>query len=503
MESRGFSLTTGPPVKIAAHRILTIALGTALLFNARSALAQESETTPIEIGFSRTIESDVLGETRRLLISLPERYDKSEDHYPVVYVLDGDAHFPHTAAFLSFEARYGRIPPVILVGIPNTDRTRDLTPPTATEAETYPTAGGVDDFLRFLREEVIPMIARDYRASDHRTLIGHSYGGMTALHCLIHYPDDYSSYLAISPSLWWDEQRLVEQAATAFPQADRHELRLFMTLGNEDGKMLSGYRRLEALLSESPPEGLQWSSRRMPEESHLTIPYRSTVHGLLYLFQPWALPGLGATVATGGWDALDAELAVLEDRYGRTRPRDFRIVMQVSDELIASRRFEELFSLYESAPQDLAVPPVEWELLGERALTAGERDVARRAYTVALVGKPDSDSLREALRKVGGDPDAIPRPAPLDPARAARLAGTYRDQAEGATFVLEVEFADGRLFAILPNGPRAPLERDEGDRFRLFDGFIMIEFRFADGGPKPTDLIYAPQLEDQRVLVRE
>lgn len=75
-----------------------------------------------------TVDSKVLGETRSVLIRAPASYAAGARSYPVIYLTDGDRQLAHTAATVDFLTREGRMPEVILVGITNTDRTRDLTP---------------------------------------------------------------------------------------------------------------------------------------------------------------------------------------------------------------------------------------------------------------------------------------------------------------------------------------------------------------------------------------
>src|SRR5687767_14741190 len=74
------------------------------------------------------LESKVLAETRTILVRTPASYAAGTRAYPVLYMTDGDRQIGHTAAVVDFLAREGRMPEVIIVGINNTDRTRDLTP---------------------------------------------------------------------------------------------------------------------------------------------------------------------------------------------------------------------------------------------------------------------------------------------------------------------------------------------------------------------------------------
>ena len=102
-----------------------------------------------------TLKSSVLGEERTILVRTPAGYDGNSLKYPVLYMTDGDAHIGHTASTIEFLARNGRMSEMIVVGIVNTDRTRDLTPSKAVgpNAAQFPTAGGADNFLKFIATE--------------------------------------------------------------------------------------------------------------------------------------------------------------------------------------------------------------------------------------------------------------------------------------------------------------------------------------------------------------
>src|SRR5262249_22257356 len=100
-----------------------------------------------------SIKSSVLGEDRVILVRTPAGYETNKESYPVLYMTDGDAHMGHTASTIEFLARNGRISDLIVVGVTNTDRTRDLTPAKSTARNAAgelqsPTSGGADNFLK-------------------------------------------------------------------------------------------------------------------------------------------------------------------------------------------------------------------------------------------------------------------------------------------------------------------------------------------------------------------
>ena len=170
-----------------ANRGLAIRLLGTLVFLvlvSSSAFAQYGGPTKL------TIKSSALGEDRVILVRTPPGYATNNVKYPVLYMTDGDAHIGHTSSTIDFLVRNGRMSDLIVVGIPNTDRTRDLTPTKANgpNAGQFPTAGGADKFLKFIEAELIPEIEKTYRVQPYRILAGHSFGGLFAVHALITRP---------------------------------------------------------------------------------------------------------------------------------------------------------------------------------------------------------------------------------------------------------------------------------------------------------------------------
>src|ERR1044071_8048122 len=163
------------------------------------------------------LHSAVLREDRLVLIRTPPGYESNQARYPVLYMTDGDAHMGHTASTIEFLVQNGRIPDLIVVGVTNTDRTRDLTPAKSTDKTPggdlrFPTSGGADNFLKFFETELIPKIEEQYRVQPYRILAGHSLGGLFAIHAMISKPGLFNSYIAVSPSLQWEHDEALKRA---------------------------------------------------------------------------------------------------------------------------------------------------------------------------------------------------------------------------------------------------------------------------------------------------
>ncbi|WP_129780843.1 alpha/beta hydrolase [Peristeroidobacter soli] len=284
------------------------------------AQAQRVDST-VAIGQSTHIWSRTLQEQRRLLIHLPKHYAQSNERYPVLYLLDAEAQFAHTSGIVEFLAGNGRIPELIVVGVTNTNRMRDLTPASADpkHRKEHPTAGGADPFLAFLADELAPWVNANYRTQPYRILAGHSLGGLFAVHALINRPQTFQAYLAVSPSLWWNDRASVQQAKArlgATPPG-RHFLRL--TWGDNENVIRDSTAELIDWLKANPPPNLQWSQRYYAGDDHGTTPHRSHYDGLEELFANWQ-PRFEIDDVNQKLDlaAIEAHYANLSQQYGFT-----------------------------------------------------------------------------------------------------------------------------------------------------------------------------------------
>jgi predicted alpha/beta superfamily hydrolase len=199
----------------------------------------------IVIGMGDSVYSNILKENRRFWIHVPDSTSPdgvfARQHYPVVYLLDGDPmNFSVVTSILQqLGGGSGNIsfPQMIVVGIPNTDRTRDLTP---THVRSTPMldsfsaahSGGGEPFISFIEKELIPHVDSLYPTAPYRMLIGHSFGGLLAIQVLMNHPHLFNSYIAIDPSMWWDDQKLLKQARAVLKNNKFERLTLFLAMAN-------------------------------------------------------------------------------------------------------------------------------------------------------------------------------------------------------------------------------------------------------------------------------
>ena len=266
--------------------------------------AQDSGQYLLQLGQKDSLYSKVLKETRTIYIQLPDSYDaKSEQKYPVAYILDGELLLPVVHLVQSFYSG-GFMPEMILVGIVNDqNRTRDLTP-SKTALSTTDSEGEAETFLLFIQQELIPFIDKKYPTTSYRTLIGHSYAGLFAIYTLLHHPELFANYIAIDPSLDWDGQKLLKEAKSILSKKDYRKKSLYMSLSGQlhpqkpeitidnvlsDSSDFTLFARSNVLFSnlvkESKSNGLAFEWEFYKDDLHGTIPLPSILDGLRTTFQ--------------------------------------------------------------------------------------------------------------------------------------------------------------------------------------------------------------------------
>lgn len=256
-------------------------LATLLVFG-HTLLAQENDPRYsgdqeiLPLGLIETIDSKALSEKRVLNIYLPQGYHPdSSTTYPTIYVLDGSAHedFPHIAGLAQFMNMYQLLPQSIVVGIANVDRYRDFTYPSKDKEDlkNLPTSGGSPKFINFLENEVQPLVEKQYKTNEHKTIIGQSLGGLLATEILIKKPDLFNDYIIVSPSLWWDQQTLVDSAADFFKQHQDLNKKIYVSLGKEHPVMHEVADKLVEAIRNSGNEKITLFYEPILHEDHATI----------------------------------------------------------------------------------------------------------------------------------------------------------------------------------------------------------------------------------------
>lgn len=231
------------------------------------------------------VRSAVLNEERDLRVSKPGDYDASKTAYPVLYVLDADANFRFTVEIVRYLESYKLIPGMLVVGIYNTNRTRDMTPsPIQASAPRFAGAGGADRFLKFLAEEAIPAVEKSFRTTSRRALVGHSLSGLLVIHALLRSPDLFASYIAISPSVWWNEFEIYSRIQAFYKSRTSLAKDLFVSLADESEREPERYTQLQDAFEKSAPADLRVFVRFYKQENHISTAVVATLNAVSGIF---------------------------------------------------------------------------------------------------------------------------------------------------------------------------------------------------------------------------
>lgn len=264
----------------------------------------QSRSQPIVLGHIDTLYSETLQEKRPIWIYSPS-FDTSyfsKPQYPVLYVLDGDGYFVSLVTMiqqLSVINGNTVLPEMIIVGIPNLPgkRTKDLTP---TNSSFDKTSGGGENFTAFLEKELIPYVDKNYATAPHRTLVGHSLGGLMVINTLLKHTTIFNGYVALDPSMFYDKDLMLKQTATLLQQKKFKGSTLFLGIANTmnpgmdtlqvrtDTTELTHHIRsilkLKDNLQAHWSNGLRWGYKFYPDDDHASVALIAAYDALRFIF---------------------------------------------------------------------------------------------------------------------------------------------------------------------------------------------------------------------------
>lgn len=269
-------------------RLTALIFAVAALLGVVPASAQTPEPTPIVIGQSYALPSAVMGQPREINVWLPPGHGEDGRRYPVLYVLDGGQaqDFHHISGLAQLGTVNGSTRDVIVVGVASVDRRNELALRSSNPdlIAQYPTQGDSARFRRFLADEVIPFVETTFATNDTSVLMGESLAGLFVVETALKTPSLFDAYAAVSPSLWWDDGELANQAATLLAAHPPGPRTLLLSIADEGGEMQAAMDVLVAALRSSAPADLTWTYDPRPNESHATIYHGAALDAFRTLF---------------------------------------------------------------------------------------------------------------------------------------------------------------------------------------------------------------------------
>ncbi|MDH4219354.1 MAG: alpha/beta hydrolase-fold protein [Candidatus Aminicenantes bacterium] len=347
-----------------------------LIMNQAFIQAQEDGDDVI-IGKYKIIHSNILDEDRLLFVHLPREYEDTQLRYPVLYLLYVDIYnyFAEAAIITEKLGVTGEIPPVIIVGVANTNRYRDLLP---VKTRYRSEGGGADNFLRFFEEELIPSIDKNYRTKNFRILAGPQTGAIFSLYSLITKPELFNAVLSENPFMNPENAEFLYPKAESFFKNTK-SLKNFLYIKcekDERPKDLEYVENFAKLLESEKPEGFRFEVEfREPSGYFIApLPFRE---GLRALFAGHKLPENFQTNTVN--DIIDY-YEKLSEEYGFEVDPPSHMLTFEGDKLSERRKTREAIELFEC---QLSLYPKSlnalWRL-GETYRGMGDFEKAREYY---------------------------------------------------------------------------------------------------------------------------
>lgn len=250
---------------------------------------------PIEYAKKLTIASDVYSTDRTLRVSLLASYDSnSSASYPVLYVVRGQLDL--LAAVASLDMLDSEVPEFIVVGIDG-----DV-------GDFFPSRDGAQtDYSKFVHNDVVPYIQKNYKAAPYSVISGHSMAAIFVVTQWFERGTDFDKYILISPPL--ENGRINKGASALKPKALNLKKPLLVTVGNEGQAADQGFKDLSETLS-----GYQAASfKRFVDQTHMSTRVVSTVYGLRQAFPNWKP---SKEIREGSLRGLDQHYKNLSKQYG-------------------------------------------------------------------------------------------------------------------------------------------------------------------------------------------
>ncbi|MCC6281070.1 MAG: alpha/beta hydrolase [Saprospiraceae bacterium] len=373
----------------------------------------------IVIGKIDSVQSNILGEQRKIWVHIP---DGDNQKYPVVYVLDGDGHFSSVVGMIQQLSTGGNniCPKMIVVGITNTDRTRDLTPthidtdPPMMDSVSAKTSGGGENFIAFIEKELMPHIEAKYPAAPYKMLIGHSFGGLAVMQTFTHHTDLFNAYICIDPSMWWDKQTLLKQTEKALAERKFDGKFLYLGIANtlEEGmdikkaekdtsvesKHIRSILALQAALEKNKKNGLKYRGKYYPDDTHGSVPLITEYDALrfFYDFFPLKFSMKDFTDSTGALaDKYQAHFANLSQKMGYSIKPDEGEINYIGYDFLSRKLYKTAGSLFklnvENHPESFNV----YDSYGDYFAAIGDQENAIVQLKKALAIKENEESRKK------------------------------------------------------------------------------------------------------------
>jgi len=357
---------------------------------------------PVTIGKADTVYSHILHETRSLLISLPASYETDDFYakkpYPVLILLDADTHFSYAAGMIRHlsAGENEQIPELIVVGVRNTSRTRDM---------TSGLSGPTNPFLAFLEQELLPYIDQRYRTVPYRILAGHSLAGLFALHGLLG-QNPFQAYIATDPTLTWNNAWLPQKADSLLRKKTFGPTRLYLSQANNPfepgqhaGARGAAFDAFRASLARSGSRQLAQRFAYYEQETHFSVPFRSLYDGLQFVFEGYSFPF--HSLLSQGSEGVRQHYQQFSSQLGTALLPPGKVINQAGLFLVQNQnQVDKGLDLLRLNERYYPSSPVVHRSLGRAYQLQGDKVRALQHYRQVLALQPADEQATRAIREL-------------------------------------------------------------------------------------------------------
>lgn len=376
-------------IRIAGLAFVFLLMGCKVTAQTSRLVADPGASLPSAIGAGGSayqFVSTSIGETRSVLIGLPKSYPVTHREYPVIIVLDGEASFRPAMTVVSELTSLGHIPESIVVGIPNTNRLRDLTPPGLSVSGSSKNEGG-DRFLDFLEKELMPAMKTQFRASGFAVLVGHSSGAIIATYAAATRPAFPFVVLMDSPTHLGDNW-LVDRMIDAARNPALSRLR-YVSLESRFGYSDS----LWNVVKNAAPKTWVLERQHLDNESHVSLPFFGMYLGLRELFQDYQ-------TTKAPQSPTSSTLAYYRDlskAYGTTVIPSPGLIRQVMEDLEMEGQSKRANDAWDMLVTNYGMPPDSLEWRERLAKLAAQPPLTETVEGLLATPLPKSSDAKQFL----------------------------------------------------------------------------------------------------------
>ena len=253
----------------------------------RAVYAQEISES-LSIGKVIHLKSKYVNEERRIIVHLPKNYEKENNAYPVLYILDADwtEYFTLAVGTAGMMVVHGAYSQFIVVGICNTVRDRDMIPIPVSHREN---SGGSSDFLKFITEELMVFVNSRYRTLSFNTLYGGSNAGLFTLYAMLEKPDAFQAYIASSPMIGHCTEFIYEKTDEFLQEKHFSGKILYIVYGRYDvDRAKNSIPDYVTYLKQHASDRLLMNMKCIEDDGH--VPYAGLFYGLRFISSQLEIP---------------------------------------------------------------------------------------------------------------------------------------------------------------------------------------------------------------------